>query len=77
MAGTLHHFDIDAEQKQLADKIMAAIPEAVAYTRIDLCRNNKGKWAVVELELIEPEIWLRRSESAADMLVDALLKQWK
>jgi hypothetical protein len=39
-----------------------------AYARVDVFWNNEGKPVVSELEMIEPELWFRKSEKAADML---------
>jgi hypothetical protein len=35
---------------------------------LDMVRDNDGRLAVMELELIEPEMWLRNCPAAADLL---------
>ena len=36
-------------------------------------RRADGAWAVMELELIEPELWLRRHPAAAVALAEAIV----
>ena len=39
----------------------AAAPAQAAYARVDIIRDGDGKLAVIELELIEPSLWLEHS----------------
>ena len=43
---------------ELAQAALAAAPGATAYARVDLIRLDDGSLAVMELELIEPSLWL-------------------
>lgn len=45
----------------LAKQALAAAPANTAYARVDLIRLNDGRLAVIELELIEPSLWLNLS----------------
>ena len=45
----------------LARAALAAAPEPPAYARVDLIRLNDGRLAVIELELIEPSLWLQHA----------------
>ncbi|MDD7965216.1 ATP-grasp domain-containing protein [Actinomycetospora lemnae] len=56
----------------VADAALAAAPVTVPVARVDLVRLD-GEPAVMELELIEPELFLRRAPAAPDRLADALL----
>ncbi len=65
-------------QVGLAERAMAACPlsatgMAPAYGRVDLVRGNDGDWAVMELELFEPELWLRQHPPAAELLAEAIV----
>ena len=42
-----------------------------------MIRDNQGKLAVTELELIEPELWFRKYPFAAEMMADAVLEAIK
>lgn len=56
----------------VADAALARSPAPVHAARVDLVRLD-GEPVVMELELIEPELFLRRAPDAADRLAAALL----
>ena len=74
--GTVHPYEPSNEQIELALRAMDACDPAPRYGRVDIARTNAGQWAVMELELIEPELWLREHPSSADdfarVIVDLL-----
>jgi len=70
--GTLHPLEPSAEQVTLAERALAACDTLPAYGRVDMVRRRDGTWGVMELELIEPELWLRRHPPAADALAAAI-----
>ncbi len=61
-------------QEDLAqvDAIVARLPEGLAYARIDLLRHE-DRLAVIELELIEPVLYMKVAPDAAKRLADAVL----
>lgn len=70
--GTLaDHTPTDAEVA-VAEKALSVVPAPVSYARVDLVRLD-GAPVVMELELVEPELFLRRVPAAAGRLADALL----
>lgn len=64
--GTVHDHTPTAEQVELAERAAAACDTPPVYGRVDMVRDNAGRLAVMELELIEPELWLRLYPPAAD-----------
>lgn len=50
-------------------------PNLPHYARVDICTNNNGKIALVELEIFEPELWFRLYPKAATVLAQNLKKQ--
>lgn len=44
----------------------------LVYARVDVIRNNENKLVISELELIEPEIWLRRNKKAGRLFAKAI-----
>ncbi|MGN9781994.1 ATP-grasp domain-containing protein [Nonomuraea sp. ZG12] len=60
------------DQVELAEKVLAAIPQALLYARIDLVRLHDGGPAVIEVELTEPYLYLRQEPGAAQRLAEAL-----
>jgi glutathione synthase/RimK-type ligase-like ATP-grasp enzyme len=71
--GTVHPRTPTAEQIELAERAVAACEPAPAYGRVDLVRDAEGRLAIMELELIEPELWLRRHPPAATALAEAIV----
>ena len=53
--------DAPAGAIELARAALAAAPAEPAYARVDLIRRNDGSLAVIELELVEPALWLQHS----------------
>ncbi len=70
--GTVHTCLPSAEAVALAERAVAACPELPVYARVDLVRANHGGLVIMELELIEPELWLRFHPAAALQMADAL-----
>ena len=72
--GTAHPYEPSTAQIEFAQRAMAACQPTPAYGRVDLVQDNHGNLAVMELELIEPELWLRNHPSAATEFADAIAK---
>jgi glutathione synthase/RimK-type ligase-like ATP-grasp enzyme len=70
--GTVHDYEPTGEQRDLAERAMAACRPAPAYGRVDMVRDNEGRMAVMEVELIEPELWLRHHPPAAAVLAEGI-----
>jgi glutathione synthase/RimK-type ligase-like ATP-grasp enzyme len=69
-------FGGSVESTDLTDELCTVALTAVAgtpatYARVDVVRCG-DHWAVMELELIEPELYFRLDPSLADRLVDEL-----
>ena len=54
------------------EKIMQSISPTPLYARIDFVRTDDGDFAVVELELIEPSMYLREAAHAPQMFAEAI-----
>jgi glutathione synthase/RimK-type ligase-like ATP-grasp enzyme len=70
--GTVHPRDPTAAQIALAEGALAACPPIPTYGRVDMVEAADGTWRVMELELIEPELWLRLHPPAAVALAAAI-----
>ena len=57
---------------ELARAALGAAPAAAAYARVDLVRDNDGALAVIELELIEPSLWLEHAPDGGYGFVSAM-----
>lgn len=60
----------------LAEEVLAAIDEDLLYARIDVVRDEDGRWLLMEAELIEPDFYLgvdpRRGAAFASALAARL-----
>ena len=63
----------------LAARVLAAAarvlgrPRPLLYARVDLLRDNGGRWVLTELELVEPSLFFRHGPDTAGVLADALV----
>lgn len=71
--GTVHEYRPTDEQIALAEQAVAACRPLPVYGRVDMVRDNDGRLAVMELELIEPELWLRCHPPAAERFAAGLV----
>ena len=70
--GTVHQLAPSTEQVAVAEQALAACGTVPAYGRVDLVRLDDGSLAVMELELVEPELWLRLHPPAAEAMALAI-----
>ena len=59
----------------LAEAALAAAPEPPAYARVDLLRDNDGALAIIELELIEPALWLELAPDRGASFATAIVER--
>lgn len=74
--GTLHPYEPNEEEIAFALKAVNAVKELPLYARVDLMWDNDGGLCLSELELIEPELWFRRHQPAADLLAQEVLRRY-
>ena len=67
----------DQEAIAIAQQAVQLCSEEPLYARIDLIKNDEGKWNLGEMELIEPELWFRLQPHAADVLAFAIKNSLK
>jgi len=71
--GTVHEYRPTDERIALAERAAAVCRPVPVYGRVDVVRDNDGRLAVMELELIEPEMWLRFHPPAAEAFAAGLV----
>jgi len=76
--GTTEPFIPPRELLKDADKIAASVPQVrdSLYCRIDAVARD-GKLVLMELELIEPELFLGLAEGAAERFAEAIIRRLK
>ena len=57
---------------ELARAALAAAPADAVYARVDMVRDNDGRLAIIELELIEPSLWLQHAPDGGTSFVQAI-----
>ncbi|TVQ65146.1 MAG: hypothetical protein EA360_10565 [Balneolaceae bacterium] len=70
--GTVHPHTATPEQVQLALDTVQACGFSLAYARVDMVAGPGGAPLLMELEIIEPELWLRVHPPSADPFADAI-----
>jgi len=66
--GSVYDYAPDPDEISFAELAVKSCIESPVYARVDMVKDNEGKLAVVELELIEPELWFRKKPEAARTL---------
>jgi glutathione synthase/RimK-type ligase-like ATP-grasp enzyme len=64
-----------ADELEAAQRVLAAIDEALLYARIDLVRGPDGAPALIEIELIEPDLYLGFDPRAGALFASAVREQ--
>ena len=72
--GTVYNYTPTSKEIIFAEKAVKACIEIPIYARVDITTDNDEKLAIVELELIEPELWFRNYPKAANYLADGIKK---
>ena len=57
-----------------AERILAAVEEPLLYARVDLVRGLDGAPQLIELELVEPDLYLGYEEDAGNRFASAALE---
>ena len=70
--GTVQPYFASPEEIAFAEQAIAACDPMPLYARVDVIRNNKQQLALMELELIEPEMFFRFNQTATYKLADAV-----
>lgn len=70
--GTDERIELDDELEATARRVLEALDEVPRYTRVDVARFE-GELHLMELELIEPDLFLDLAPESAELLADALV----
>ena len=73
--GTVHPHTPTADEVAFAESAVVACPQAPLYARVDAVRDDAGALSLMELELVEPELFFRFSPPAADALAAAIAER--
>lgn len=70
--GSVHPYEHTPDEVALAQKVMAQCSDVPAYGRVDIVWNEHDEPMVSELEIIEPELWVRNAPWSADYFAKAI-----
>ncbi len=73
--GTVHPHEPSAAERAFAEVAVAACPTLPLYARVDFVRTGPGAFRLMELELVEPELFFRFHPPAAQVLGQALAEK--
>ena len=68
---TIQSVTPDAELIKTAEQVLALVEPEPMYVRVDFVRGNDGRFWVMELELIEPSLYLRMDDRAPERFAAA------
>jgi glutathione synthase/RimK-type ligase-like ATP-grasp enzyme len=70
--GTVKLYQPKWDEILFAEKVLSVCKPIPLYARVDIMRGNDNKPVLGELELIEPELWFRFYQPAAEMMAQAI-----
>lgn len=70
--GTVEEYIPSESELIFAKQVVKNCGKETFYARVDIIYDNNNQLVVSELELIEPELWFRFNEAAADKLADLI-----
>ncbi len=71
--GAMEKIEADAEMQGVARAVLAATPGKLTYARVDMIRDRDGRLKLMELEAIEPDLFLELDPDAAGRFVEAVV----
>jgi hypothetical protein len=63
------------DERAFAERALAPFAASLLYARVDMVRDTEGTLRIMELELIEPSLFLQQSKAALDRLVSAIARR--
>lgn len=67
----------DADELELAHRALAAVPfgKPLAYARVDVIRDDAGTPQLLELELVEPSVFVGHAPGAAERFAEVIMRR--
>lgn len=63
------------EELHFAQKVLARLSSPILYARVDIVRDENANLRLMEVELVEPGLWLPLAPSAVERFADAITKK--
>ncbi|MEA3044210.1 MAG: hypothetical protein QOH47_2048 [Sphingomonadales bacterium] len=71
--GIVTPHDPAPDERAAADAILAAVEEDLLYARVDICRDRSGAPVLMELELVEPDLYLEHDPAGGAAFAEAVI----
>ena len=75
--GSVHDYTPTPEEIAFAEKVFKVCDPMPAYGRVDIIWDTDGTILLGELEIIEPELWVRNLPASAEDFAEGVLKYLK
>ena len=72
--GTVHDYDPTQEEIKFAEKVFQSCTSLPIYGRVDIVWDSNKHIYLSELEIIEPELWIRNRPESANKIAEAVNK---
>lgn len=73
--GTARYVQPQPHEMEIAAQALSRLPEPPLYARVDLVTDLDGQPCLIELELIEPNLYLAESPGTAETLAQAIAQR--
>ncbi|HRD68689.1 MAG TPA: hypothetical protein PK657_00955 [Legionella sp.] len=70
--GTVHPYIASEQERSFVEKIIEQLKCIPVYARVDVMWDNNNNLCLSELEMLEPELWLRIDKNAAKSMSTAI-----
>lgn len=71
--GREERVDLDTDLHEVAERALRHAGDGCRYARVDVVPGLDGSYQLMELELVEPQLFLRYHHAAAERLADAVV----
>ena len=72
--GTVYNYMPTKEEINFAEKVFEVCKTKPIYGRVDIVWDNDKNFYLSELEIIEPELWIRNYPKCAERIAEAVDK---
>ncbi|MCH8558727.1 MAG: hypothetical protein LAT84_12945 [Balneolia bacterium] len=73
--GTVEPLEPSPEQIELALNAMKASGFDLTYGRVDMVKDDEGRDLIMELEIVEPELWIRFHPDSARVFAEEIIRK--
>ena len=74
--GKVEVYHASDKESEFAEQCINLCLEMPLYARVDIAYDNNNELSLVELELIEPELWFRNNKKSAELLAQEISKKF-